>query len=278
MKNVRLGLLVLATILFSTGTFAQKKESISGNQKVETKERSVGSFSSISVGGGFDVYITQGSKTSLSVEADENLHDVIKTEIKGNALHISSTQNINRAKAQKIHVTVNKLTAINASGGSDVIVKNELSADNFSINASGGSDIELTLKAKSLNLNLSGGSDVELNGEFDAMNINASGGADLDADDVRMKSCNIRASGGADVNISGKANSLNVDISGGSDVNADDFVVSSCNVKASGSADAHLHVTESLEAHLSGSSDVVCEGKPSSVKKTVSKTADLKIM
>ena len=53
---------------------------IEGNRNVISKKRKVNdNFTKIKASTGLDVYITQGNKLSITVEADENLHEIIKT-------------------------------------------------------------------------------------------------------------------------------------------------------------------------------------------------------
>ena len=69
------------------------------------------------------MYLTQGSKNKISVEADENLQEIIITEVKEAVLKIYVEKNIWRAKARKVYVTIETLEAISATSGSDVYTK-----------------------------------------------------------------------------------------------------------------------------------------------------------
>ena len=103
--------LFLATILSSCN--ANMFNSVNGNNNVLTENRSSkADFTKITISTGLDLYITQGSKNEIVVEADENLHDIIFTEINDGVLKIYSEKNIWRAEAKKIHVTIKNLEAI----------------------------------------------------------------------------------------------------------------------------------------------------------------------
>ena len=74
-----------------------------GNGNVTTTDRTVSeSFDAIEVHQGLDVFITQNDTESISVQADENLQDIIMTEVKDGVLHIYSEDNIGYAESKKI--------------------------------------------------------------------------------------------------------------------------------------------------------------------------------
>lgn len=86
-KNISL---FLVTLLVTTGTFAQKKEKIKGSKIVTIAIKEINSFENIEVTDNFEVLLVQGEKTSVEIEADDNLHDIINYEIAGNTLRITA--------------------------------------------------------------------------------------------------------------------------------------------------------------------------------------------
>ena len=68
---------------------------------VVTTERSISSdFDQIKVSEGLDVYITQTNEVSVNVEADENLQDIILTEVENGILRIHTAENIRSASSR----------------------------------------------------------------------------------------------------------------------------------------------------------------------------------
>ena len=68
---------------------------VDGNRHVVSQQRSISNdFESIKVSQGLNLYITQSNDVSLSVEADENLHELIMTEVENGTLRIYTTKNI----------------------------------------------------------------------------------------------------------------------------------------------------------------------------------------
>lgn len=87
---------VALTLLLSTSNAQFWGEK--GNGNVKKQDREIASFSSISSSSGINVYLMQGDKESVTVEADENLLDLIVTRVKGDELIIKTEDPIRRAK------------------------------------------------------------------------------------------------------------------------------------------------------------------------------------
>lgn len=188
--------------------------------------RNVGSFTSVSVSSGIDLYLTPGNEETVVVSAsDEKYRDRIKTEVKDGHLkiYIEYKSNIqiswNSSKRKmKAYVSFKTLKGISASGGSDVSILNgSVKNSDLDISLSGGSDLTGSIEVNTLKLNQSGGSDCDLRGSADEAKVTISGGSDLDAYGLSMNNCVLSASGGSDakLNVSTK---LNATASGGCDV------------------------------------------------------------
>ena len=65
-------------------------------------------FSAIEIGGVLNVYLEQGDTEALTVEADENLLDIIETENRGKTLVIRLKKGVElkKAKQKNVYVTL----------------------------------------------------------------------------------------------------------------------------------------------------------------------------
>jgi len=180
MKNLftkTIAILCLTTLL--TSCSADLFNSVNGNRNVITKARKVNNdFSGIKVSTGIDLYLTQGNSNKIMVEADENLHDIIITEVKDDILKIYVDKSIWRAKAKKVYVTFTKLDMLKATSGSDVYSKNTIISDEISIAATSGADIKISIDAAS-----------------------ATSGSSINAYNLESRNTIAKASSGADINI-----------------------------------------------------------------------------
>lgn len=198
--NQFLAVLFITTLFTSCG--ADVFNRVNGNRNVIVKERKLqGDFSGIKVSTGIDVYISQGNANAITVEADENLHEIIITEVYNGVLKIYSDKNIWRAKARKVHVTVENLSLLKATSGSDVYSETIIKTNEISISATSGADINIEVAAESVSTSATSGSDIEISGSTVNHAANATSGSSIDAYDLKSENVIAKATSGANINI-----------------------------------------------------------------------------
>ena len=191
---------------------------ISGNRNVVTENRNTKEdFTKIKVSTGLDLYLTQGSKNIISVEADENLQDIIITEVKEGVLKIYAEKNIWRAKARKVYVTIETLEAISATSGSDVYTKETIKVNDVKISATSGADINMSVNANYVETSATSGSDIEISGSSIHHTSKATSGASIDAYQLHSKNVTAKVTSGADINVYA-SESINARATSGGDI------------------------------------------------------------
>jgi len=223
----------LLTLFLASTAFAQ---GVRGNRNVVTETRYISSFSAIVITGSVDVYLSQDEEESITIEADENLLDIIATEVEGNTLRIYEKKNIRQAESRKVYVNFRELNSLIAKGATDVYGRSPIQAETLELGISGASDVTLEIYVDELICRIKGAADAYLSGEAEAMIARVSGSCDLEA---------------------GK------------------LVTQICQVEASGASDAQVHAVESLDAKASGSSDIEYRGNPEILRMEESTAADI---
>ncbi len=205
--------LIMSSCVFDANFGAGKR----GNGEVVKEKREVSEdFTVVSASEGLDVYVTQGSDYELSVEADENIIDLIGTDIRDGKLKVHAIENIGRA-TKKVYVTLPEITGLYSSSGADLVSRGLLEADKISLDASSGSDLQVELKADEVDADCSSGADIRISGEANLFYADASSGSDIKAKDFLVKRCHADASSGADITIN-VSESLTADASSGADI------------------------------------------------------------
>jgi hypothetical protein len=203
MKKVNiqfLAILFIATIFTSCGS--DIFNGVVGNRNIVTTERTPqADFSGIKVSTGIDLFIRQGSTNAITVEADENLHDLIITEVKEGVLNIYTAKNIWKSKARKVYVTIEKLTLLKASSGSNVKSESKIDTNEIYIDASSGASIDIEIVAKNVITETSSGSDVKIKGTTINHTARASSGSSINAYELKSTNANASASSGASIHI-----------------------------------------------------------------------------
>ena len=203
MKKVNiqfLAILFIAAIFTSCGS--NMFNGVVGNRNIVTIERTIkADFTGIKVSTGIDLFIRQGSTNAITVEADENLHDLIITEVKEGILKIYTDKNIWKSKARKVYVTIENLTLLKASSGSNVKSESVINTNEIYIDASSGASIDIEVVAKSAVTEASSGSDVKIKGTTINHTARASSGSSINAYELKSTNANASASSGASINI-----------------------------------------------------------------------------
>ena len=188
-----------------------------GNGQVTEETRTVTEdFTEVYASEGLDVFVTQDDEFKILVEADENVIDLIGTDINNGRLKIHTTENIGRA-TKNVYVSLPRVTALESSSGADLLGQNVISSESLHIEASSGSDIEAEVSANEIKANCSSGADIKLSGKTDNFYADASSGSDIRARGLEARTCDANASSGADIDVT-VTESLIADASSGADI------------------------------------------------------------
>ena len=194
------------TVLFVTTLFSSCAvdmfNRVNGNKNVVTEDRSTKeSFTEIKVSNGLELHLYQGSKNKIIVDADENLQDIIITEVNNGVLEIYSEKSIWRAKSKKIFVTIKNLESVTATSGADVYAKETIKVDDIRVSSTSGADINISVDAITVETSSTSGSDIEISGVSNKHISSATSGASIDAYDLHSKIVIVKVTSGADINV-----------------------------------------------------------------------------
>ncbi len=210
--------LLLVTLFTTTSCFVEGFTGIKGNRNVVSEERSIQeNFSAIKVQQGIHLYLTQGNSTEINVEADENIIDLLITEVKDDVLKVYFEKNVYKAKARNVYLTANEISSIRTSSGAYVKSENTLQVNSLVLHSSSGSSIKVYVNADEIESSTSSGADIDIFGKTQFISAKASSGSSIDADELESVDAYAKASSGAniDINVSGK---LTAKASSGGDI------------------------------------------------------------
>ena len=218
MKNLMQITVIVLCLGISACADGQFRKTVYGNGKVVKEERSAEQASGIKVATGIDVYLSQGDKPSLVIEADENLHEYIITEVKDDVLHVYTEANIRDAEMKRAYVTLRDINRIGTSSAGDVIGETPVKTENLKLSASSAGNIKMEVYAKRIDANISSSGDVTLNGEADVIEASLSSAGDLNAYNLQVREADVSVSsaGNADIFVTER---LNARASSAGDVN-----------------------------------------------------------
>jgi hypothetical protein len=203
MKTIlsKLTIVIVTTVLFSSCAVDMLNR-VSGNKNVVTQDRKINDdFTSIKVSTGLDLYISQSNNVSLRVEADENLHDIIITEISNGVLKVYSEKNIWKAKARSVYVSVKDLEELKATSGSDVYTENTLRVGNLRVMTTSGADARMTVNAENITTSSTSGSDIKLMGTAVNHTAKATSGSSIKSYGLKSQNVIAKVTSGANIDV-----------------------------------------------------------------------------
>ena len=209
---------------FTAGILLVSCNCIEGEGPLVEQGRKLSYFDEVELRMGADVILKQDSVFSLTINAQENLLKLIRTEVKGEKL-IIDTENgcIRSGKRIEFFITLPVLKSLEIDGSGSMSSEGSFTVDRIDIDINGSGDVQFDLVANRINTDISGSGRVYL---------------------------------------SGTANDHRIDINGSGDVNAFGLTTYKANVHVSGSGDCELDVHKKLSVKVSGSGDVYYKGSP----------------
>lgn len=216
MKAVKLFFLMASTILFLL-TGCRYFDGVKGNGNYISENRNIEDFSEIDISGAFNLFVEVGEEPSLKINTDENLHELIRTDVRNGRLIIDQKRNLRSKEPIDIRVTTKDLRKIDGAGACDIIVNNVNNLD-FELNLSGATELRISGSTDNFNVELSGASKLfASNFLANFVRVEASGAskAEVNSD----KSLLVNASGASKVNYFGNPSEIDYNLSGASSIN-----------------------------------------------------------
>jgi len=225
MKATLLVLILCSLVLTGCGVsfdFGSFGERIRGSGDLITETRAVSDFQRIDILGSGDLIITQGDHYSLTVETDDNLMGYVKTEVQGNTLELSFTEEARNKNLQPTNgfvyrVTVKELEAVEIAG-SGTITAGSLESEMLVITVAGSGEVRIDeLTADDLSVQIIGSGDAVFRGVARQQSFVIAGSGSIDAGGLRGEAVVVTIPGSGSATVWATDN-LQVNIAGSGDV------------------------------------------------------------
>ncbi|MCM0668524.1 GIN domain-containing protein [Flavobacterium tyrosinilyticum] len=257
-KSTALLLLVFVTTL----TFAQKREKIKGSKIVTTSVKEVGSFDALEVDDNIEVYLEQGEKNEIKIEADDNLHDIIGMDLREKTLRLYTNKESSIFKKLSVKVTYTKsLNKVITKNEAIVYAIQELQLDDITMNCVDYSKLYLNVNAKRFTLIADDKSKTELNLKAEDGNLQLSKNAVVKTlvSAVKFK-CDLYQR--ATAAIEGIAEKATIRLDNNSVFTGTKFTLKDANVTTEGSAVATILADTTIAIAAGDKSEISLYGDP----------------
>lgn len=193
-------------------------DSVEGSGIMKKETRSVDDFTGVHTSAGIHVYLTQGAK-SVEVEADENVLEYVKTEVRNGVLKVGykSNKGINTKSKTKVYVSTPEIDNLSASSSGNIAGQSALRVGDITLQASSSGDIKVEMSARKVEAGVSSGGGINLTGSGTSMDANASSGGHLYGYDFSVDTAEAGASSGGHIQLTVN-NQLNAGASSGGSI------------------------------------------------------------
>lgn len=241
--------LILLSLFAATSVRANhwnNDDDIRGEGPVKEERREVGKIKAVELNTFGTLYIERADSTTLYVQAQENLLEYFKTEVRGGVLYIETKSRVDLRATEPVeyHLTVPDLEEV-VLGSSGDAVMDPWKLERFWISLESSGDFECdSLACTNLDVNLESSGDLSL-GYWEGESLRA------------------RLSSSGDCKIEeGKAKEVDVEIHSSGDFKAGGLKCAEATLSTNSSGSATLYVTDFLNARSSSSGDIVYYGNP----------------
>lgn len=256
------GLILLLMITATSLATAQSAEKIRGDRNVTIKQTFIDEFHTIVVNGDLSIEVVYNSKPSINIEADDNLHEIIQSNVVDGVLTLIETTRITSKK--KLNITVNYgsgLHTIETRGDGEIRSLTSMELGDVTLTTADNSRAYLNINAKSFNYKSSGKSKTRLNLTAQNTKIELSDNSKLDAL-INSQVADFDLYLRSDAVIEGAANSSVFRLDNSTNFNGAKFDVKAVDASLEDSSDLTISATESITIAASGDSEIYLFGNP----------------
>ena len=190
-------LIIVLLLILPFASACMLHQDVIGSGQRQKQKREIGSFTSISAEGAYEIEIVSQQALGLEIEADDNILPLITTDISGGVLRIKSTRGYMMKQPIVVKITTPNIEAISAFGAGKVEVS-RLKNDKFAIDSNGAPTIKVS-------------------GETSTIEIKANGAGKIDAHKLRASRGKVESNGVAKIEVNA-SDELNITVSGPSSV------------------------------------------------------------
>jgi hypothetical protein len=211
--------LLAGAAAFASGAWDYGANRVIGSGNVRSESRTVPSFTAIEVEGSGTVTLSQGIVQSFSVETDDNVMDLVKTEVVGGVLHLGFVHDVSIGRLTRLafRITAPRIDGIVISGSGDVHAATVLRTSSLSLEIRGSGSIDASVNTDSLQTHVGGSGGINVAGSARDLSVTIDGSGSVRARDLESGTANVRinGSGGADVTVQ---DTIMININGSGDV------------------------------------------------------------
>ena len=251
---------IIFVLLLSCYSYAQRKPKIKGSRNVTEVKQELSPYSSIELLDDMEIILQKGTSESYTIEADDNLMDVLKFKVEDAVLKISSFYRITSKKKLKITVHYVDLDKIVLQKGK-IVMEDVISTNELEVYTYGSSKLQLKVNAEVVSVSMEGNSSGDFNIDTDSLHILLKDKVQLDLYTVTEKA-SIQMEQNASTIIAGTVGGLEVNLEGKANLKGAQFEAVTAKVTLQESTSAKIQVMNAITLIAKGNSKTYLYGSP----------------
>jgi hypothetical protein len=189
---------------------------LEGDGQATTQTREVAEFTGVKLETSADVVVKVGGERRVSVTADSNLLERVKTDVRGRSLVIDTADGIHPKTRVRVEVSIPELREVEIDGSGNVSVEGARGDASLSIDGSG--DLRWSGEGGAVRVEIEGSGTATLAGSASQLAIEVSGSGDVDATRLQARNANVEVEGSGDVNVHVDGGAFRAEVTGSGDV------------------------------------------------------------
>ncbi|MEW5676191.1 DUF2807 domain-containing protein [Flavobacterium enshiense] len=253
---------LLIALIITSVSFGQKKEKIKGSKIVTVTQKEVEPFENLEVEDNLEIFIIKGDKQSIEIEADDNLHDVLKYEMVGNSLRLSSVKEVTGAKKFSVRVTyTDNLKLITVRGEAQLNSLADLQGENITVKNYDYSKSYLNVKTTHFTLIMNDKSKAELNAKSESVTLELSKNAEIKSL-VTTENLKMDLYQKTSASIEGDAATAKIRLDNNSNLTAKKLAASDMELIAESYTNVSVNALKNIKITGTGKSEIQLYGEP----------------
>ncbi|NMH29336.1 GIN domain-containing protein [Flavobacterium silvaticum] len=168
--------------LFLAAAISVSAQKLKGSKNVTVLPVEIEAYDAIEITDNIDLFLTLGTDASAEIEADDNLHEIIKTSVSAGTLYISASEPVASFRQFSLKLTYTPdLKKITIKGDAKVTAMNDIQLPNLEVKIQDNGKLYGNIKCDKLVFNADGKSKSELNISGSDSTIEMTGNANMKA-------------------------------------------------------------------------------------------------
>lgn len=268
-------LILFLLLIFSSLCFSQKKEKIKGDKNVIHKSVDLKNFNSIVVRDGLEIILsTQNNTNSYSINADSNLHDIIKFEINDSILIIKSNHRISSKRKLEITLNAKEIKKITMYDDSELNQLGLLETESFEFESHGETKTKLDVKAKYIKTVMSESADADFHFKADTIRMILSDKIDAKGI-IKSNYLDLGMYKDAKATLEGHCENTKINMAGKPNLKAKELTTENTNIRESNTSVAKINCSQNLRIFLEDNSLIYIYNTPNVVIEGIRDNAEI---